>query len=113
MYDPINMAVMDTLQDLLYAVAEGGKVINECRIAMEQTEGETEGQGRKAEKKRRRGRLTEGKKRGNNISTVHHKSLSVDFLYVTLFLMDNIKSHDGKSFLYCIDKPKLYKVHDK
>lgn len=40
--DPINMAVMDTLQDLLYAVAEGRKVMNECRIKMEQREGETE-----------------------------------------------------------------------
>lgn len=29
MNDSINVAVMDTLQDLLYAVAEGGKV-EEC-----------------------------------------------------------------------------------
>lgn len=56
MDDPINMAVMDTLQDLLYAVAEGRKVMNECKIKMEQTEGETESEGRQAEGKKERKR---------------------------------------------------------
>lgn len=58
--DSINMAVMDTLQDLLYAVAEGRRAMNEHRIVMEQMEGEIRGRWREKmevnsrEKKRKR-----------------------------------------------------------
>lgn len=78
--DPINMAVMDTLQDLLYAVAEGRTVMNKHRVVMEQMAGETEKQERKVEKKRREGKLIEGKRRGNNLITMYHVSLSLDLL---------------------------------
>lgn len=50
--NPINMAVMDTLEDLLYAVTEDKRVMNECRIVVEQMEGKTEKQ--KKKKKRRK-----------------------------------------------------------
>lgn len=53
-HDPINMAVMDTLQDLLYAVAEGMRVMNENRIQMEQMAGEIREQ-KKGRGKERRG----------------------------------------------------------
>lgn len=78
--DAINMAVMDTLQDLLYAVAEGRRVMNMCRIVMEQMEGETQRQDRKVERKRREGKLIEKKRRGNNLLTMYHMVLSLDFL---------------------------------
>lgn len=51
--DPINMAVMDTLQDLLYAVAEGRRVMSERRIVMEQME-------RQRQKIKREGKRKDG-----------------------------------------------------
>lgn len=52
MDNPINMAVMDTLEDLLYAVAGDRRVMNTCRIVMEQMEGKTKQERNK--KKRRK-----------------------------------------------------------
>lgn len=48
------MAVMDTLEDLLYAMAGGRKVMNKRRIVMEQMRGGTEKQGRKRKEERQR-----------------------------------------------------------
>lgn len=51
--NPINMAVMDTLEDLLYAVTEDKRVMNKCRIVMEQMERKKrKKKKRKAEKRR-------------------------------------------------------------
>lgn len=52
--NPINMAVMDTLEDLLYAVAGDRRVTSTCRIAMEQMEGKTERQETKRKEERQR-----------------------------------------------------------
>lgn len=76
--DPINMAVVDTLEDLLYAVAEDRRVMNKDRIVMKQMEGVTEKQGRKAEKTI--WGIIEGKKRENNPITMYHMYLKLDFL---------------------------------
>lgn len=51
--NPINMAVMDTLEDLLYAVAEGRGAMSKRRIVMKQIDGEKKRKGRTAEKRRR------------------------------------------------------------
>lgn len=51
--NPVNMAVMDTLEDLLYAVTEDKRVMNKCRIVMEQMERKTEKKKKKKERQRR------------------------------------------------------------
>ena len=51
--DPINMAVMDTLKDLLYAVAEGGRVMKRRMIVMEQMEEERQTSEEEKERKKR------------------------------------------------------------